>query len=138
MPIFSSTTNAETTLHFLSIWKPIFRMMLRFHCKIRNLNREHFLAECIIKANRANMVDLICEITGVDKARMGAKNLQYFQPQEQVKTIPDPIAFVKMPDYKPEVKEELVAFLTLLFRFLIGEGEEVSDWGSINDGNSGK
>ena len=35
-----------------------------------------------------------------------------------------------MPDYKDEVKEELVAFLTLLFKFLIGEGSEVSDWNS--------
>ena len=37
-----------------------------------------------------------------------------------------------MVDYDADVKKEMVKFLTLLFRHLIGEGNEISDWDSEN------
>jgi Cdc6-like AAA superfamily ATPase len=49
LPIFTSTVNAETQLHFLNIWKPIFQMMMVFFCKQKNLKKEIYLADAIIK-----------------------------------------------------------------------------------------
>ena len=48
LPIFTSTVNAETQLHFLNVWKPIFQMMMVFLCKQKNMKKEIFLADAII------------------------------------------------------------------------------------------
>ena len=65
MPCFASKLNAETQLHFLSIWRPIFQMLLQFHCKRSHQRRESFIADCILKSANENKTDLICEITGI-------------------------------------------------------------------------
>lgn len=65
LPIFTSWTNAETTLQFLNIWRPIFAALLLYHCKKSKLNREHVIAECIIKTGNEDKADLICELVGV-------------------------------------------------------------------------
>ena len=50
LPVFTSTLNPESELHFLSSWRPIFQMLLQYFCKIRHMQREQFVAECIIKS----------------------------------------------------------------------------------------
>ena len=41
-----------------------------------------------------------------------------------------------MPDYDQQTKKETIEFLTLVFKCLIGEDDEISDWGSIDsEGN---
>ena len=41
-----------------------------------------------------------------------------------------------MPDYDEKTKQQIIQFLTLLFKCMIGEGDEISEWGSIDsDGN---
>ena len=35
-----------------------------------------------------------------------------------------------MPDYADKVKDELIALLTLIFRCMIDEGDELSEFGS--------
>ena len=129
LPIFTSNTNAETSLHFLNVWRPIFQMMVRFHCKRSNLKCEHFVADCITKSGNADKVDLICELTGVDKSRMGTKYLSQLT-EAQITPKPQAFPFVSRPDYEEQDKERLLGFLANLFRFLVGEGEEVSEWGT--------
>jgi len=60
-------------------------MMVKFYCKRQNLKCEHFIAECIIKSGNEDKVDLICELTGIDKLKMGSKNLANLW-QDQIKT----------------------------------------------------
>ena len=70
---------------------------------------------------------------------MGAKNLAKFKKVEQVQPIQSEYSFVKPVDYETEVKDELVMFLTLLFRFLIGEGHDISEWDSLgSDGDQSR
>ena len=88
LPVFTSQTNAETTLQFLNIWRPIFQMLLWFHCKRSGLKREVFVAETIIKSGNQNKTDLICELLGVQKQHLGAKylsqlNVEQIQPKEK-------------------------------------------------------
>ena len=64
---------------------------------------------------------------------MGSKFLSKLKKVQQVRPIQSDFAFVKMVDYDADVKKELVKFLTLLFRHLIGEGNEISDWDSENN-----
>ena len=45
-----------------------------------------------------------------------------------MKPLPSEISFIKTVDYADEVKDELVEFLTLLFRCLIGEEQDVTEW----------
>ena len=40
--------------------------------------------------------------------------------------------FVKMPDYQLDHKDQLIEFLTNLFKTLIGEGDQISEWGSVS------
>ena len=63
---------------------------------------------------------------------MGSKFLRKAKKVKQVQPIQSDYPFVKLVDYEPEIKTELVKFLTLLFRHLIGEGNEISDWDSLN------
>lgn len=67
LPVFASTVNAETQLHFLNIWKPIIAMMTVFFCKQRGLKKEAFIADVITSTKNEDKVDLLCEITGVNK-----------------------------------------------------------------------
>ena len=61
-------------------------------------------AETILKSGSKDKTDLICELAGVQKQHLGAKYLAELSV-DQVQPKEDPIAFVKMPDYEPEVKE---------------------------------
>ena len=131
--MFTSQTNAETTLHFLNIWRPIFQMLLWFHCKKSGLKREVFVGETIIKSGNQNKTDLICELLGVQKQHLGAKYLSQLNV-EQVQPKENSIAFVQMPDYKNEDKSELCEYLITVFQLMIGEGSDIlSDWKSEED-----
>lgn len=67
---------------------------------------------------------------GVQKQFLGSKYLPKLNI-EQVKPKSNPIAFVQMPDYESDVKTELLEFLVMLFKLVIGEGKDVlSEWGS--------
>lgn len=67
LPVFASTVNAETQLHFLNAWQPIIRMMFSFYCKRHNVKREIFLGDIIMNMRLFDKVDLLCQLTGVDK-----------------------------------------------------------------------
>ena len=76
------------------------------------------------------MADLILEITGIKRQNLSQKILAKIQVP-QIQPIPDEhLWFVKMPEYDLDVKNRLADFLNKLFKFLIGEGDDVSDWGS--------
>ena len=98
LPIFTSAVNAETQLQFLNAWKPIIQMMFIYFCKRMGLKKESFLADILTSSNRLDMVDLLCEITGVDKYVMtqkrGAAFAQQLRETEQIEPIPTPNDFV--------------------------------------------
>lgn len=135
LPIFTSNTNAETTLQFLNIWRPIYQMLLWYHCKRTGVKREVFIGETIIKSDNKDKANLICELVGIQKQHLGAKYLAQLDV-EQVKPKENQIAFVQMPDYEVDVKNELCEYLVNIFQLLIGEGKELlSDWGSCDSDN---
>ena len=112
-------------------------MLLWFHCKRCGLKREVFVGETITKSGNQDKTDLICELLGVQKKHLGAKYLAQLDV-EQIKPKESPIAFVQMPDYVDEVKNELCEFLVSIFQLFIGEGKEIlSDWGSVDSDNNG-
>ena len=76
------------------------------------------------------MADLILEITGIERKHLVKKFLEQLQVP-QILPIPDEFLwFVNMPDYDFDVKQTLTEFLTKLFKTLIGEGDDISEWGS--------
>ena len=110
-------------------------MLLWFHCKRSGLKREVFVGETIIKSGNQNKTDLICELLGVQKQHLGAKYLSQLNV-EQIQQKPSPIAFVQMPDYNNEAKNELCEYLVNVFMLMIGEGKDIlSDWGSVDSDN---
>ena len=110
-------------------------MLLWFHCKRSGLKREVFVGETIIKSGNQNKTDLICELLGVQKQHLGAKYLSQLNV-EQIQQKPSPIAFVQMPDYDNEAKNELCEYLVNVFMLMIGEGKDIlSDWESESSDN---
>ena len=72
---------------------------------------------------------------GIEKRYMRSKH-QRLLACEQVQPLVLENKFVKMPDYDQQTKKETIEFLTLVFKCLIGEDDEISDWGSIDsEGN---
>ena len=99
------------------------------------MKREVFVGETIIKSGNHNKTDLICELLGVQKQHLGAKYLSQLNV-EQIQQKPSPIAFVQMPDYNNEAKNELCEYLVNVFQLMIGEGKDIlSDWGSVDSDN---
>ena len=78
------------------------------------------------------MTDLICEITGADRRFMPKTQQAKLNQIEQIKPIYTKFPFVCMPKYEDGEQVELLNFLTKLFKIMIGEGKDVSDWGSID------
>ena len=80
------------------------------------LKKENFLADILTSSNNLDKVDLLCEITGVDKYVMTQKRGAVFAQQlreiDQVEPIATPIGFVQRPDYTRAQKEDLIEFLT--------------------------
>lgn len=103
LPIFASAINAETSLQFLNAWRPIIQMMFIFFCKRMSLKKETFLADILISSRNMDKVDLLCDLTGVDKYVMtqkrGAEFAQQVRETDQVEPIANPIAFVSRPDF---------------------------------------
>ena len=76
------------------------------------------------------MADLILEITGIKRQYLGSKLLQQLQVPQILPIPNEKLWFVNMPDYDFDVKQTLVEFLIKLFKTLIGEGDDISEWGS--------
>ena len=66
-------------------------MLFIFFCKRMGLKKENFLADVLISSDNLDKVDLLCEITGVDKYVMTQKRGSTFAQQlretEQVEPI---------------------------------------------------
>lgn len=78
-------------------------MLFISFCKRTGLKKEVFLADVLCSSNCLDKVDLLCELTGVDKYTMtqkrGAAFAQQVRETEQVEPIPSPNSFVQRPDY---------------------------------------
>lgn len=66
LPIFASSLNSETRIHFLNAWCSIYPMMVKFYCKRKQIIRHHFIADFILREKASDMANLIIEMTGVD------------------------------------------------------------------------
>ena len=73
LPIFASMINPESRLHFLSAWRPIFTMLIKYFCKREKVNKHHFIANFIRKEGVPELAELIMEITGVELKWMKRK-----------------------------------------------------------------
>ena len=73
-------------------------MMFIYFCKRMVLKKENFLADILISSRNLDKVDLMCEITGVDKYVMtqkrGASFAQQLREIDQVEPIRTQIGFV--------------------------------------------
>ena len=139
LPIFASSVNPETQYYFLNIWRPIIQMLFTFFIKRsgNGLKKEQFLADVIVNSNNLDKLDLICELTGVDKHVLLTKKGPTFAEQvrevDQISEITGPFPFVTRPDYTAEEKDDIVEFLTQLIKCFIGEENDISGWQSILD-----
>ena len=78
-------------------------MMFIFFCKRMGLKKESFLADILISSHNMDKVDLLCDLTGVDKYVMtqkrGAEFAEQIRQTDQVEPVANPVAFVARPDY---------------------------------------
>jgi len=124
LPIFASTVNAETRLHFLNVWRPIFQMLTKYYCKKMGLKKNEFVARVVKEKGLTNQHELIFDICGVDLQQIHGKLKEELQ-KPQVTPLADPIAFVKTPDFGAEHKEALKDFFVFLFKICVNESSGV-------------
>ena len=112
-------------------------MMFNFYCKRNNVKKEAFLGDIISHIGLFDKVELLCQITGVEKQLMLQKRGSQFANQvhstPQVGPIESPFDFVQRTDYPEACRHEILSLLTQLIKCLIGEESDISEWHSLLD-----
>ena len=60
-PILTSSLNAESSMKFLNIWRPVLQMMMYIHCKKNNLQSDKIIKR-LIKTTSDDRFDIILDI----------------------------------------------------------------------------
>ncbi len=96
-------------------------MLLIFHSKHKKVDKENFIASCIIKSKNTNKVNLIFEIFGLKKDRISS-GLRKHLNEEQIKPKPNNYWFCNVPEYTDSQVSELISLLTIIVKIMIEEG----------------
>ena len=131
LPIFTSMINAESELTYLNVWRPIFQMLLTFYCEKTKHKKEKLITETIVATKNQRLTSIICEILGVSEKAVWKREPE-LKDVIQEKPIESYTHFVEMPRFKEETNEAIIEFLTNLFRMLIGDKEDLSNWISFD------
>lgn len=104
-------------------------MLLIFHSKHKKVDKENFVASCIIKSKNTDKANLVFEIFGLKKDRISSqlrKNLN----EDQIKPKPNDYWFCSVPEYTESQVSELINLLTIMVKILIEEANSTEFWGA--------
>lgn len=103
--------------------------MLFYFCDILGKKIDNFLAECVLKAGRENLSDLIFDIAGCSKKEL-TEEYKLKLNVEQVKEEFRPNSFISIPSYEERHRKKVINFFTNVIKTCIYEELDESDWNS--------
>lgn len=114
-PILTSALNAESSMKFLNIWRPILQSMMFIHCRRNSLNPSKVIRR-LLKNGHEDKHDLIVELFNLPELRLNKG--------KALSNVDDPIFFVKREKYSEEIVEGVLDFMIEFIREVLGERDD--------------